>query len=121
MPTNRSRRTRATSCDLQTLEFLSIGENLLAFAKPYPENRARADWLAHKDRVIEWWVQRCAHGRDGIVPTCWAARVFDQTPQIALTGLSAWQKNRIARIELYVEDWHRAHPSPEGVKKHEPK
>lgn len=101
MAARQYKRLRAAGQDappfnIQTAQILQWGGCLIAWPTLFPVDQAEAAWQAHRHHVLEAW--RVTWQGYGILPVCWAERVFDGTPQIETKGVDKWARDRIASI-----------------------
>lgn len=92
-------------CNAQTIEYLETGDNLIAWPTPFPVEQAEAAWQAHRHHVLESWGDYWRS--HGILPACWAERVFDDAPQVSTALLDSWTRDRIAGLEATVKEFNR--------------
>lgn len=92
-------------CNAQTIEYLETGDNLIAWPAPFPVEQAGAAWHAHRHHVLEAWGEYWRG--HGILPVCWAERVFDNEPQVSTAGHDKWILERIAGLEATVREFKR--------------
>ena len=86
---------------VELVDFLQWGLSLLSGGgHEIPRALAEVAWRRHRIEVLAAWELHWQS--DGIVPTTWAARVFDREPQIDLPGDPA-VRNLIASIERNVD------------------
>jgi len=106
MPTKRTRRLRPSgmdvpACNMQTIQTLLWGDCLIAWPTEFDWPRVEEAWQAHRQAALDDWQQYWE--TQGILPGCWAERVFDGRKQIPLAGLDSWQKGRVQEIETAVK------------------
>jgi hypothetical protein len=86
-------------------EFLAWGGCLLAGSEELNAEQAEAAWRAHEQHVRESWARYWQ--QHGILPTCWAERVFDGTAQIETETLDPWARARVRSLEAGIKSWQR--------------
>jgi hypothetical protein len=79
MTSRRYKKVRAAGqdippLDIQTMEFLQLGTNLIMHPVPFPADKAEAAWDAYREAVLQDWATQHHYIEN---EKCWAEKKFE--------------------------------------------